>query len=484
MRISIKIKHSIFLALLLSLTVFVLSVLVLDEIKNEHVLQYESILASYGKTANLYANELYFSKGIDSYQQFLKNNGEELADYINRLINRPIVIYDIDRNQVGTTLPTTSEIDVSDTLPYAVDGMVAYMVDGSLTYYLTPLIIRGEQVGVIQISYSLKKYEDFYNKTRYTFIVAGAIVLILGFIVAVVYFNSFTNGILKLKSFSDMIKSGNYKVPVLKRRDELGELSQGIYYMSSRIHENIENMHKEQRKLNLAIEKLSKLEKEQKRFIGNITHEFKTPLTSIRAYLDLISMYPEDLELLKQAKEVIGKETLRLGNMVDKVLHLSALEKYDFEQDIKRIEISQLIEGICSNMKGRMDKLGISLEVDLEDVYILADKENMNHILVNVLDNAIKYNIHEGRISVKCFKLNDNAYIEVENTGAYIPQEERDKVFEPFYRVDKTRSRQTGGTGLGLALVKELAIKQGGTINIKKSDADKTTFLMFFPSTL
>jgi len=481
MRISIKIKHSIFLALLLSLKVFALSILVLKGVKNEHVMQYEEIFASYGKTANLYINERYFSKGLDSYKQFLEENGKELADYINRLINRPVIIYDIDGNIVGSTLPAKSETETSGAISYALEGKIAYMVEGNLLYYFTPLIIRNEQAGVIQISYSLKQYEDYYNKIRHIFIVVGTAVLIFGFIVAVMYFNSFSNGILKLKNYSDIIKNGNYQIPVLKRRDELGELSEGIYYMSCRIRDNIENMRQEERKLKLAVEKLSKLEKEQKRFIGNITHEFKTPLTSIKAYLDLISMYPEDANLLEQAREVIGKETLRLESMVDKVLHLSALEKYDFELNKEKVEISELIETICSNMKGRMEKLGIRLEMQLEKAYVLADRESMNHILVNVLDNAIKYNTDQGRIFVRCFKQGDNVHIEVENTGGYIPEEERKKIFEPFYRLDKNRSRQTGGTGLGLALVKELVIKQGGTIEVKDSDKVKTTFLIVFP---
>lgn len=481
MRISIKIKHSIFLALLLSLTIFVLSILVLNGIRNEHRLQYEEILASYGGTANLYVNELYLSKGIDSYRQFLKDNGEELVDYINRLINRPVVIYDLEGNSVAATLPGKSEIDFSSAISYALKGKIAYLVEDKLVYHFTPLLIRGEQVGAIQISYSLKPYEDFYNKIRFTFIVVGVVVLFLSFIIAVQYFNSFSNGILKLKSFSDMIKNGDYKIPVLKRRDELGELSEGIYYMSCRIHDNIEAMQEEQNKLKLAVEKLSKLEKDQKRFIGNITHEFKTPLTSIKAYLDLISMYPEDMELLEQAKGVFEKETLRLESMVDKVLHLSTLEKYDFEQNIERMEISELLDAICGNMKGRMDRLGINLEMKLEEAYISADKESINHILVNVLDNAIKYNIEQGRISVRCFKQDNKVHIEVENTGNSIPEEEREKIFEPFYRVDKNRARQTGGAGLGLALVKELVIKQGGTIKVKDSDDDKTTFLIIFP---
>lgn len=468
--------------MLLSLTVFVLNILVLNGIRNEHMFQYEEILASYGGTANLYVNELYLSKGIDSYRQFLKDSGGELADYINRLINRPVVVYDLDGNPVAATLPGKPEADLSNVISYALDGKIAYTVEDSLIYYFTPLIIRNEQVGVIQISYSLKQYESYYNKIRYIFIVVGAVISVLGFIIAVLYFNSFSDGILKLKNFSDMIRNGNYQIPVLKRRDELGELSEGIYYMSRRIHDNIEEMREEQNKLKLAVEKLSKLEKEQKRFIGNITHEFKTPLTSIKAYLDLISMYPEDMNLLEQAKGVIEKETLRLEGMVDKVLHLSALEKYDFEQNMERIEIGELIETICSSMKGRMDRLGIELEIKLEKAYVLADKESMNHILVNVLDNAIKYNIEQGRISVRCFNREGCVHIEVENTGNCIPEKEWEKVFEPFYRLDKNRSRQTGGTGLGLALVKELVSRQGGTIKIKDSDTVKTTFLIVFPA--
>ena len=169
MRISIRIKHSIFLALLLSLTIFVLSILVLNGIRNEHRLQYEDILASYGSTSNLYVNELYLSKGIDSYRKFLRDNGEELVDYINRLINRPVVIYDLEGNSVAATLPGKSEIDINSAISYALKGKISYFVEDNLVYYFTPLFIRGEQVGVIQISYSLKSYDNFYNKIRFTF---------------------------------------------------------------------------------------------------------------------------------------------------------------------------------------------------------------------------------------------------------------------------------------------------------------------------
>ena len=405
-----------------------------------------------------------------------------MASYINKLINKPVVIYDLNGNKIGTTLPMNSRTDVIEILPYTAKGKAAYKVEGNMLYYLTPLFIQNEQVGVIQFSYSIKQYEDSYNKTRATFIIVGALVLVLSFLMAVLYFNSFTNFILKLKEISDSIKSGNYSVPVLKRRDELGDLSEGIYYMSCQIHDNIENMNEEQKKLNLAVEKLTKLEKEQKRFIGNISHEFKTPLTSIKAYLDLVSMYPEDLKLLEQAKDVIGKETTRLGHMVDKVLNLSELEKYDFEQHIKRIETSELIEAISSNMKGRMEKHGINLEMELEKVYIMADRESITHILVNVLDNAIKYNLDQGRIFVKCSNQGNFAHIQVENTGECIPEDERENIFAPFYRLDRNRSRKTGGSGLGLALVKELVIKQRGTIMVKESNSEKTVFLIVFPN--
>lgn len=481
MRISIRIKFSVFLALLLLLTVAVLSLLVLSGVKEDQRRNYEDFLAQQVRVANLHFTQSYFSESYINAEDFLNSRGKELADQLGMISNRLVVLYDMDGREVGSSIPSAGKVDIKDTIEFALDNKSAYQVEGDSLYYLAPLKIEGNQVGVIQLFYSLKPHKNFYNNIKYLFFAVGAFVFVLSFILGFTYFNTFSSGILKLKKNTDRIRKGEYNIPLLSRRDELGELSQGIYYMSNEIKKNIEGMHTEQDKLRLAVQKLSALEKQQKQFIGNISHEFKTPLTSIKAYLDLLEMYPDDPKLLGDAKSSISHETMRLYDMVEKVLYLSSMEKYDFELNMEKLEVSHLVESVLGRMKGKIEKFGLRLETDLQTSYILADRELMDHILINLFDNAIKYNKYGGKISVRNYQDGDTVYVEVGNTGLKIPSGDKQRIFEPFYRADKNRSRQTGGSGLGLALVKELVEKQHGTIELKKSDGEENIFIISFP---
>lgn len=166
----------------------------------------------------------------------------------------------------------------------------------------------------------------------------------------------------------------------------------------------------------------------------------------------------------------------------DKVLQLSALEKYDFEYSVEKINIKELILQVCNSLKGRMDKFGIGLKLELDEAYIEADRENLLIIIINILDNAIKYNKEQGEIRVKSYTANNNVYIEVSDSGIGIPIELAKKIFEPFYTVDKNRARQTGGAGLGLSLTQKLIERQGGTIKLSEISHDGSTFIISFPS--
>jgi signal transduction histidine kinase len=290
-----------------------------------------------------------------------------------------------------------------------------------------------------------------------------------------------------LKKSADSIREGHYiaESPV-RRKDELGELGQGIYYMSTSIQQNIEAMHDEQQKLQLAIEKLQALEQQQKQYIGNISHEFKTPLTSIKAYVELLDMYKDDPQLLDDATNNIGKETERLYEMVEKVLHLSALEKYDFENQAEDVEVRALLEDACGRMRGKAEKFALTMELDLQPAIIRSDRESLMHIFINLLDNAIKYNVPGGVIRVRNeLRMQERqAVIRIFNSGTPIPEEAQEKIFEPFYTVNKDRARKTGGTGLGLSLVKQFVEKQGGTITLLSNDPkhkEGTTFQLIFP---
>ncbi|WP_033165166.1 HAMP domain-containing sensor histidine kinase [Clostridium sp. KNHs205] len=484
MRTSIKIKFSIFLAALLLFTVFLLSLLVLRGIKTNQQGQYEQYLARLTETANTYFLQTILAESNKDTQSFLHNKGKDFADQLTLISGQQVILYDKDGLAVNKKLSFTDTENMKTALAYALNNKTAYMIEKDSLYYLSPLKTYNEQAGVIQFYYSLTDNQHFYNQIQKMFIYIGGTVFLLSFLFAYFYFNIFANGIIRLVKTVERIGEGDYETSPLSRRDEIGRLSTGIQKMSQKIRKNIENMEEEQKKLTLAVNKLSMLDKQQKQFIGSVTHEFKTPLTSIKAYIDLLEMYPDDEELLSTARLNIKSETERLYDMVEKVLKLAALDKYEFELNKEPTDIRHMLLSVVASVQGKIDKFGLRLDLDLTEAYVEADKDSLTIVLVNLVDNAIKYNRTNGSIQIKSYKAADQVIIEITNTGAGIPKEAAEKIFEPFYTVDKNRARQNGGAGLGLSLAKEHAELLGGNIALVNTSADETSFRVTFPISL
>lgn len=474
MRISIKLKSIGFLIVLLILVVSLLSILVLNGINQNQKKNYEIYLMQQTKTVNTYIKQMNITPDFDEDVQ-------ALVSIIKSINKMDIAIYDME----GTTIFNSSLYMDKDTsnklIEYALAGKIAYSVEGEYVNYMAPIYNDG-QIGVVNFHYPLSKEIYFYNVICVLFIRTGIIVSILGFLFAYIYSNKLTQGIILLKNNTGKIKCGDYDNLIkINRNDELGELSYDIYNMGKEIQLNILNMENKEKNLNLALEKLKVLEMQQSNFIGNITHEFKTPLTVIRTYMDLLDMYADDAKLLKDAKINIKRETQKLYEMVEKTLYLQSTQKYDFEIKNQIINISDVLLEISSRMEGKAKKFDIELINTLKDSFIEGDKENLSYIFINIIDNAIKYNIPKGYIFIKNYEEDGNSVIEISDTGIGISEKDKLKIFEPFYTVDKARSKKHGGTGLGLSIVKELVEKQNGEIIILENTEKMTVFRIIFP---
>lgn len=481
MRISIRLKFSIFLAVLLLLTVAILSLLVLDGIKGYQQAQYENLLAKEAGTANLFITQSSLTESAIKPDEFVTINGSKLVKQLTLISQSQVVLYDKQGKIIGSSISNILNENLDTTLSFALNGKTSYQREDDSLYYMAPITIGAEQIGVVQFYYSLKQDNEFYRHIQMLFVEIGVLVFALSFIIGYLYFSSFANGILKLKKIADKIRIGQYETEVLNRKDELGRLSESLGFMSSQIMKTINELESEQENLSLAVERLTLLEKQQKQFIGNVTHEFKTPLTSIRAYLDLLDMYPEDADLLNDAKSSINKQAKQLEEMVEKILQLSTMEKYDFELKMEKTDVCKIIRQACSSLKGKAERYGVTVSTDLAEMYIMADKEYLFTILINLLDNSVKYNKANGSIHVRNFISDSQVHIEISDTGIGIPHKMVEKIFEPFYVVEKNRSRQTGGTGLGLTLAKALADKHKGTIALAKTGEEGSTFVISFP---
>jgi len=141
----------------------------------------------------------------------------------------------------------------------------------------------------------------------------------------------------------------------------------------------------------------------------------------------------------------------------------------EIKEDNQRLK--ELLAELCGRMRGKAERYGLVLSTDLEAAECWADRESLAHIFINLIDNAIKYNVPQGSVTVSCRMERKEAVVRVTDTGIGIPEEAREKIFEPFYTVSKDRARSYGGTGLGLSLVRGLVEKQGGTIAVSDAGA-------------
>jgi len=482
--LSIKIKFSLFLAVLLSLTVFVLSLFVLRGIQDQQQARMEKELLQQTRIANLSIKQAYMTSPPVDAQRFLNARGQQFAMDLAVYSGLHVVLYDNSGRKVGDSIPLAApSYEVNGTLDFALEGKIAYQRVGLSLIYLAPLQGPGKQMGVIQFQYPLTNDMRFYHSITNLFLYTGAAVLVVSIILGYLYFRRATSAIVALNRAAEQIRLGRFlqKSP-LRRKDELGRLSQGIYYMSSEIQKNMAAMKKEERKLRRAVVKLQRLERQQKQFIGNISHEFKTPLTSIKAYSELMELYPDDVGMREDAVQHIRLETDRLTDMVEKVLRLAELQKYEFEYLPQRVDLQELLLDLIGRMKAKAERFGVEIVPRLTEASIWADRESLVHIFVNLLDNGIKYNVKGGQVIVSDSVENEQAVVTIADTGIGIPRESRNKIFEPFYTVNKDRSRQSGGTGLGLALAKQLAEKQGGSVELVDSPqgaAFRLTFPLF-----
>lgn len=228
---------------------------------------------------------------------------------------------------------------------------------------------------------------------------------------------------------------------------------------------------------------LKKLEQMRKDFVANVSHELKTPITSIIGFSETLLENEEDAELTQKFLSIILYESKRLQNLVHDLLELSKIEQPHYSIPLIPTEIAQIVqESLPSLVERAQDK---SIEIVLlgdEDVVILGDPSRLRQIVVNLVTNAIAYTPKGGRVTIKLRQEKEWGIFEVGDTGVGIEKKEITRIFERFYRVDKARSRESGGTGLGLAIVKHLIEAHGGKIEVESQVGKGSTFTIYFRS--
>jgi two-component system, OmpR family, phosphate regulon sensor histidine kinase PhoR len=226
------------------------------------------------------------------------------------------------------------------------------------------------------------------------------------------------------------------------------------------------------------ITELKKLEQMRKDFVANVSHELKTPITSIKGFTEtLLDGAMDDEAIRKQFLTIINKESTRLQELIQDLLDLSKIEQNAFTLDMESLNISNLLDEVSLLLTGKAEEKGITLTCHVEKgVKILGDNHRLKQVFINLINNAINYTSSGGSVHVWLEHTEENVDIFIKDTGIGISESEIPRIFERFYRVDKSRSKNSGGTGLGLAIVKHLVEAHHGAITVFSRKNEGTTF--------
>ena len=273
--------------------------------------------------------------------------------------------------------------------------------------------------------------------------------------------------------------SGHALRPIREFSDKIEEV-QAQNLSDSRIEENnVKELNQLGISYNKMLERLSDAFEIQRQFTANAAHELRTPLALMQVQLDLYNSasHPgNDADTLQTIK-MVTEQNDKLNRMVKTLLDMSELQTVGRDD---KIILDAIVEEVLADLEPLAVEKNIKLIGKCEDATMIGSDILIYRLVYNLVENAIKYNHPLGQVTVTAYQRNKHVYLSVEDTGSGIPKELRERVFEPFFRVDKSRSRELGGVGLGLALVREIVRVHDGSICIKSGSAGGTIFEVTF----
>lgn len=267
----------------------------------------------------------------------------------------------------------------------------------------------------------------------------------------------------KMMKAADTYAEGNfnYQIP-LYRNDELGYLAASFNYMAN---------------------ELNTLEDDQRKFISNVSHDFRSPLTSIKGYVEAMLDGTIPVEMQDKYLNIIMFETDRLSRLTQSLLELNTYGPHGTMLDISEFNINQLIKTTCQTFEGICKEKKISFHLILtgESLDVRADESKIQRVVYNLIDNAIKFSPNDSEITIDTTARNEKVFISVKDTGIGIPKESLNKIWERFYKTDLSRGRDKKGSGLGLSIVKEVIQAHDENIDVISTEGVGTEFIFSLP---
>lgn len=329
-----------------------------------------------------------------------------------------------------------------------------------------PLILNDEDIGMVSISY----FGPFFlNENDFKFLHSLNIILI-------------TVGLISLavSAVVGSILAKRISHPILRTVDATKQIADGNYTVRLEENNSAKELNLLVASINHLAESLETLEKLRKQLTEDVAHELRTPITILQSYLEAMTdgvWDPTDERLRSCYDEVV-----RIGRLVGDLEKLARIESDNLKLEKTKVDLMELVEKTAANFQGEADKKNIKIRIEgASYTNILVDQDRISQVIINLISNAIKYSDKDKVITVKVFDSKDTAGFHVKDSGIGIPAEELPYIFERFYRADKSRNRATGGSGIGLTIVKSIVEAHGGRVTVESRTGEGSRFTVTLP---
>ena len=417
-------------------------------------------------------NENEISNIIDSIRSKYVNGKWELSsiqqigeDAISNGIF--VDLYDKDSNLVWGAM--TYNKNMCHMVMGSIENNMNYMINKNKSNYTEKLFeiknLDNEIIGNIKIgSYGLLYYMDndinFLKEINKVITSIGIVMVLITIFIAILISNNISKPVEVVSNMANLIGDGDYdnKIDYDSNIVEIDVLIKSINNLSAKLEEQ-ENL--------------------RKRLTTDISHELRTPLTSIQTHLEAMidGIWEPDTERLNSVNE----EVIRLTNLVNQLQNLAKFDSEKSKLNLAKVNVKNLIMNVVYNNQGKALEKNINIECDLESIDSYLDKDKISQVIVNLLSNAIRYTNNGGKIFISLYKENNNLKIQFKDNGIGIPKENIKYIFERFYRVDESRSKNTGGIGVGLTIVKSIIDLHQGTIEVRSEVNKGSEFIVMLP---
>ncbi|WP_273226987.1 sensor histidine kinase [Geosporobacter ferrireducens] len=430
------------------------------------------------KSLDLYLRQYFLINNLELNKISLEAEAEKLSKGLSAQIGSMIEINSLTGKNGRDFLE--EEIALEEDFLRALLGETAYTISHeenrvfvTLSY---PIELNKNIIGIMR---STKDYTELFNyNRRFNNVINyfAIAIFVLIFLTSFYLSRQLTKPIRQLIKGSEQISTGDYNLNInINSPDEIGELADRFKFMAQRIKEQIEIIQGDR-------DKLKEVQAQSKVFFDNVTHELKTPLTTIMGYAQVLKENGfSDKDFFDKGTSYIINESKRLNKLVIEILELSKTATMDFSYHYEKVNLTELIAETCDEMKMKGKKYNIAIHYSLQkDLFLKGDKNKLKEVLINLLDNAIKYGRVNSSIDVDAYRQDGAIIIKIKDQGEGISEKHINKIFEPFYRISSNTSKEKGSAGLGLTIVKNIIENHGGTIDIKSKLNEGTVVIIVF----